>query len=224
MKKITPTVFIVDDSPRIRAALSRVLGAMDYEVRTFESAEEFLAQRTGDEAGCLILDVCMPGLSGPELQRALVDSGCELPIIFLSGRGDVQTSVHAMKVGAQDFLTKPIDSDRLFAAVDQAFRRDAEKRRERIIGDLIKQRSERLTPREHQVMGYVICGRLNKQIALSIGTGEKTVKVHRARMMAKMDARSVAELVQLAARVGVAMEPAISGSDKDLDWKRAGGA
>jgi len=151
-------------------------------------------------------------LSGLDLQRTLVASPGARPIVFLTGRGDIQTSVHAMKEGAVDFLTKPVDDTQLFAAVDQALKRDAEQRLERAIRDTIQRRLAMLTPRERQVMAHVIRGRLNKQIAADLGTGEKTVKVHRARVMSKMVARSVAELVQLAARVGVGSEPAVGGA------------
>jgi FixJ family two-component response regulator len=140
--------------------------------------------------------------------------------VFLTGRGDVQTSVHAMKEGAVDFLTKPVDDTQLFAAVDQALKRDAEQRLERAIRDTIQRRLAMLTPRERQVMAHVIRGRLNKQIAADLGTGEKTVKVHRARVMSKMVARSVAELVQLAARVGVGVEPSVGAGTAGIGWRQ----
>jgi FixJ family two-component response regulator len=215
------TVFIVDDAREVRAALSRVLTAAGYQARSFESAERFLEEQDVEAPGCLLLDICMPGLSGLELQRALIGSECARPIVFLTGAGDVETSVHAMKAGAVDFLTKPIDDLRLFAAVEQALRRDAEQRLRAAIRGRIHQRLETLTPRERQVMGQVVRGRLNKQIAADLGTGEKTVKVHRARVMSKMEARSVAELVQLGARVGVAIEPALGLSAVALNWKQA---
>jgi len=197
------TVFIVDDTREVRTALSRVLGAAGYQVRAFESAERFLEEQDGETPGCLLLDVCMPGMSGLEVQRSLVGSTRGRPIVFLTGHGDIQTSVHAMKEGAVDFLTKPIDDTRLFAAVDQALRLDEEARRERAVRGKIEKRLSALTPRERQVMEHVISGRLNKQIAADLGIGEKTVKVHRARVMSKMEVRSVAELVQLATKVGV---------------------
>jgi FixJ family two-component response regulator len=220
MHGAAPTVFIVDDAPEVRKSLSRVLGAAGYQVRSFESAEGFLAEHHGDIQGCLLLDICMPGLSGIELQHALVTSPNALPIVFLTGMGDIQTSVDAMKEGAVDFLTKPIDNVRLFAAVDQALRRDEEQRVQVEIRRLIHHRLETLTPRERQVMAQVIRGRLNKQIAAELGTGEKTVKVHRARMMSKMVARSVAELVQLGARVGVEIEPALGIGTTALSWRQ----
>ena len=194
------TVFIVDDTRQVRMALSRLLAAAGYRVRTFESAERFLREQDAEAPGCLLLDVCLPGLSGLDLQRLLVEMPCARPIVFLSGRSDIQTSVHAMKAGAVDFLTKPIDDERLVAAVEQALRRDAEQRRDHAIRNMIQQRIKELTPREREVMEHVIRGRLNKQIAVDLGIHEKTVKVHRSRVMPKMGVRSVAELVQLAAR------------------------
>jgi FixJ family two-component response regulator len=221
MSGTAPTVYIVDDAREIRMALSRLLGASGYQVSAFESAERFLEDQDAEAPGCLLLDVCMPGLSGIELQRTLAGSPCARPIVFLSGRGDVHIGVHAMKEGAVDFLTKPIDGVQLVAAVERALKRDAEQRRERDIRRMIRERLESLTPREHQVMVQVIHGRLNKQIAVGLGTGEKTVKVHRARVMSKMGAHSVAELVQLAARVGVAIEPALGADTVTLNWRQA---
>jgi FixJ family two-component response regulator len=219
MNGTTSTVFIVDDAREVRMGLSRLLAAAGYQVRAFESASCFLKEHDAEAPGCLLLDVCMPGLSGLDLQRTLVGSPGARPIVFLTGRGDIQTSVHAMKEGAVDFLTKPVDDVQLFAAVDQALKRDAEQRLERAIRDTIQKRLAMLTPRERQVMAHVIRGRLNKQIAADLGTGEKTVKVHRARVMSKMVARSVAELVQLAARVGVGIEPAL-GAGTGINWKQ----
>ena len=221
MSGAAPTVYIVDDAREVRMALSRLLGASGYQVNAFESAERFLEEQDAEAPGCLLLDVCMPGLSGIELQRTLAGLPCARPIVFLSGKDDVQIGVHAMKEGAVDFLTKPIDHAQLVAAVELALKRDAEQRHEREVRRMIQERVETLTPRERQVMVQVIRGRLNKQIAVGLGTGEKTVKVHRARVMSKMGAHSVAELVQLAARVGVAIEPALSADTATLNWKQA---
>jgi FixJ family two-component response regulator len=198
------TVFIVDDEGVVRSALSRLLAAAGYQVRVFDSATRFLEEQDADTPGCLLLDVCLPGLSGIELQGALDGSPRTRPIVFLSGMGDVPTSVKAMKAGAVDFLTKPICSAKLFAAIEQAMKRDAEERLERAIRNAIDQRLKILTRREREVMEQVIRGRLNKQIAADLRTGEKTVKVHRARVMSKLGVRSVPELVQLAMRAGVA--------------------
>ena len=202
------TVYVIDDAPEVRIALSRLLASAGYHVRPFESAQRFLAEQDPEAPGCVLLDICMPGMSGLELQAALRRSEIVRPIVFLTGVDDVETCARAMKAGAVDFLTKASDDAHLFAAVDQALRVDREGRRTRAINQLIEQRIEALTPRERQVMEQVVFGRLNKQIAAELGTGEKTVKVHRARVMSKMGARSVAELVQLAARVGVAIDPA----------------
>ena len=208
------------DAPEVRKSISRVLRAAGYLVRSFESAEEFLAEHRGDAQGCLLLDICMPGLTGLELQHALVASQDALPIVFLTGIGDIRMGVAAMKEGAVDFLTKPIDNVRLFAAVEQALRRDLEDRAQAEIRRVIHRRLETLTPREREVMAQVIGGRLNKQIAAELGTGEKTIKVHRARMMSKMRAASVPELVRLGARVGVEIEPALGVGASDLSWRQ----
>src|ERR1017187_8864733 len=150
MSGAAPTVYIVDDAREVRMALSRLLYASGYQVSAFESAERFLEQQDAEAPGCLLLDVCMPGLSGIELQRTLAGSPCARPIVFLSGKGDVHIGVHAMKEGAVDFLTKPIDHAHVAAAVDKALKLDAEQRRERDIRRMIQERLETLTPREHQ--------------------------------------------------------------------------
>jgi FixJ family two-component response regulator len=218
MQRQAPSVFIVDDDREVCAAMSRLLSAANYGARSFESAESFLTEHDPDAPGCLLLDYFMPGMSGLELQQKLIDSGRARPIVFLTGAGDVQVSVSAMKVGAVDFLTKPIDAARLFGAVEQALERDARERRMEAMRGTIQHRVETLTPRERQVLSGVVCGRLNKQIAAELGTGEKTVKVHRARMMSKMDARSIAQLVQLAGCVGIAIEPVLELGSAKLHW------
>jgi FixJ family two-component response regulator len=210
MNSAMQTVFVVDDSREVRAALSRVLRIAGYRVRSFESAESYFAEQDSEAPGCLLLDICMPGMSGLDVQRLLAGSPHARPIVFLTGHGDIQTSVYAMKFGAVDFLTKPIDDARLFAALDQALQRDLAARYESAICRIIEQRVGALTPRERQVMDRVIDGQLNKQIAADLGTGEKTVKIHRARVMSKMNVRSVAELVRLSARVGIAKEPTLA--------------
>jgi FixJ family two-component response regulator len=205
MNNETGTVFVIDDEPAVCRALSRMLSAAGYEVRAFESAEGFLAEGHAETPGCLVLDICLPGLDGMELQRSLLSAPCPHPIVFLTGRSDIQTSVSAMKAGAVDFLTKPIEGERLVAAIDRALQRDAERRLEYAIRSAIQRRFDKLTPREKQVMDGIIRGRLNKVIAAELGIGEKTVKVHRARLMEKMGVRSVAELVPLGARIGLAI-------------------
>jgi FixJ family two-component response regulator len=173
MNGVTRTVFIVDDAPQVRRSLLRVLAAAGYQVRAFESAEDFLGEHEADAPGCLLLDIGLPGLTGIELQRAWSGSPNTPPIVFLTGMGDVQTSVDAMKEGAVDFLTKPIDSVRLFAAIEEAFRRDEAQRRQVSIRRAIQQRLDTLTPRERQVMACVIRGRLNKQIAVELGREDR---------------------------------------------------
>jgi FixJ family two-component response regulator len=188
-------------------------------VRAFESAEAFLIEHDADAPGCLLLDICLPGLSGIQLQRALAGlSPNTLPIVFLTGRGDIKTSVDAMKEGAVDFLTKPIDSVKLFAAVERALRRNEAQRLRDEISRVIRQRLKTLTPRETEVMTGVVRGRLNKQIAAELGTGEKTIKVHRARMMSKMVVRSVAELVRLGSHVGMEVQPTLGIGATAISW------
>jgi len=199
----------VDDDCNVRTAVSRLLAVAGYQVRAFESAERFLGEQDADSPGCLLLDVWLPDLSGIELQHALNGSPQARPIVFMTGRGDIQTSVSAMKAGAVDFLEKPIDGPKLVAAIEQAMQRDAEQRIDRETRTIIEQRVEVLTPREREVMVRIIRGRLNKQIAADLGIGEKTVKVHRARVMAKMMARTVPQLVQQAFYLGIAGAPAL---------------
>jgi FixJ family two-component response regulator len=200
-------VFLVDDDPDVRTSTARLLRTASYEIRTFESAEEFLAHYEADIPGCIILDVAMAGLSGLQLQDSLTARGCVHPIIFLTGVGNVPTSVKAMKAGALNFLTKPVEDTELFAAVEEAVSLDQQNRRLRTRRQIIARRLAKLTPREREVFELVIAGRLNKQIAADLGTVEKTIKVHRARVMHKTGARTVAELVQLAACVGIIAMP-----------------
>jgi FixJ family two-component response regulator len=220
-KGAASTVFVVDGSTEFRGAVSLILAAAGHRVRLFESAEGFLAAQDAETPGCVLLEERLPGMSGLELQRALFGSLCARPIVFLTGKGDIQTSVRAMKAGAVDFLTKPVGDERLFGALDQALRRDAEERKERAIHRAIQLRLETLTRRERQVMALVIRGRLNKQICADLGTVEKTVKVHRGRVMSKMRVRSVPELVQLGVRVGISIEPFWPAAQNALSWRLA---
>jgi FixJ family two-component response regulator len=197
-----PTVFVVDDDPAVLKGLSRLLRAAGLDVATFGSPQEFL-EHDPQAPGCLILDVSMPDLNGPELQEALLKKGSTLPIIFLTGHGDVPTSVQAMKRGALDFLTKPVNDEDLLNAIQVAIEKDRIGRQASAEIDDILQRLATLTPRERKVLTHVVSGQLNKQIAYDLGTGEKTIKVHRARVMEKMKAQSLAELVRLAQRVGI---------------------
>jgi FixJ family two-component response regulator len=200
------TVFVVDDSVEQRVALSRLLDSAGYHVCPFDTVERFLAEQDPEIPGCLLLDANARATHRVELQRYLSGSMFGRPVVFLSGHADVSFCVNVMKAGAVDFLTEPVDEGQLYAAIDGALRRDAEERRRRAINHTIEKRFEELTPRERQVLVQVVFGRLNKQIAAELGTGEKCIKVHRSRVMMKMGARSVAELVQLAARIGVAMD------------------
>lgn len=198
------TVYVVDDDASVRKSLGRLLGSVGYRVQTYGSAREFLTrpQQALEEPQCLILDIRMPGIGGLELQLSLRDSGAGLPVIFATGFGDVTSSVRAMKIGAVDFLTKPIDQQDLLAAVQRGLALDQELRRVNALLAALTERVARLTPRERQVFGLVVTGMLNKQIAGRLGTCERTIKVHRARIMKKMEAGSVADLVRMAVRLG----------------------
>jgi FixJ family two-component response regulator len=201
----SPTVFIVDDDASVRRALLRLIKSAGYEVQAFASARDFLDYwRTSDEGlGCLVLDVRMPGLSGLDLQHELQAANALLPIIFITGHGDIPMSVKAMKGGAVDFLPKPVKDKVLLNAIEQALERAAREREVHDEIDDIRRRLDTLTPRELDVLRLVITGMLNKQIAYELGTVEKTIKVHRARLMEKMEVQSLAELVRIAERVGV---------------------
>lgn len=206
MNQETPTVFVVDDESSVRKAICRLLTAAGFASASHASADEFLAGHDPAWPGCLILDLSMPGVNGLELQQALRARGCLLPVIFLTGRAEIADSVKAMKGGAVEFLTKPVEDEQLLAAVREALATDAGARAEQAATDAIRQRLATLTPRELQVMRCVIAGKLNKQTAAELGTVEKTIKVHRARVIEKMQAASLAELVLLAARVGLTPE------------------
>ena len=196
----SPTVFVVDDYAPGRRSISRLLRAAGFVVAAFASAQEFLAQYDPAACGCLVLDLAMPDVSGLELQSILVEKGSLVPIIFLTAHGDVPKSVQAMKHGASDFLTKPVNDEDLLAAVRVAIEKDRALRKERAELSEIRARLATLTPREREVLEYVVAGNLNKQIAGNIGTVEQTVKVHRAHVMQKMKVHSVAELVRLMER------------------------
>lgn len=198
MNNAPATVFVVDDDPDVRRALGRLLESAAYEVRAFASSIEFLAAHDPQRAGCVILDLALPDLDGLEVQASLTASGTPRPIIFLSGNGSIDTSVRAMRAGAVTFLTKPVEGRHLLAAVEEGLRLDVQARAEQALLRDISRRISSLTPREHEVLTHVVAGRLNKQIAGDLGTGVKTIKVHRARVMHKMGVRSVAELARLA--------------------------
>ena len=193
----TPTVFVVDDYAPVRRSISRVLRAAGFFVVAFASAEEFLAQYNPNVWGCLVLDVAMPTLSGLDLQDVLAKAGSCLPVIFLTGHAKITESVRAMKHGATDFLTKPVDDEDLLSAVRIAIEKDRTRRETEAQLSDIRSRLVTLTSREREVLEQVVSGKLNKQIASDLGTVEQTVKVHRARVMQKMGVQSVAELVRL---------------------------
>jgi FixJ family two-component response regulator len=197
-----PTVFLVDDDPGVRRSLSRVLREEGFEVRGYESAEAFLARAYTTARGCLVLDVTMPGLDGLALQRRLSEDGPRMPIVFLTGYGDIPMSVRAIKAGAADFLTKPVASETLVAAVRAAIARDSAARQADDEAAELVRRFGALTAREREVLAALVDGKLNKEIAASLGVVEQTVKFHRARIMERTGARTVAELMYMAAKVG----------------------
>lgn len=199
-----PTVFVVDDDPSVRRSVLRLLRTAGFTVEGFPSAEAFLARERPRGPGCAVLDVRMSGMNGLELQRRLRDTGRPMAVVFITGHGDVPMSVAAMKDGAVDFLLKPFDDEALLAAIDRAIGHDREWLRARRELDQVQSRYERLTPRERQVFALVTTGLLNKQAAARLGIREKTVKVHRARVMAKMQAGSLADLVRHAERLRIA--------------------
>jgi len=199
----TPTVFIVDDDPSARRGLARLVRTAGFTVEAFASAREFLASSHLDGPGCVVLDLKMPGLSGLDLQAEMNEAEHRMPIIFVSGQGDVSLTARAMKEGALDFLPKPVDRDQLLNAIRDALERDKVAREEHAELRTIRARLAKLTPRELQVMTFVLAGLLNKQIAYELGITEDTVKIHRGRVMSKMGVVSVAELVRLTQKAGV---------------------
>ena len=203
MSDDTALVYVVDDDASVRTAIGRLLRSVGLEARMFDSATEFLAFARPERPSCVVLDVRMPRLSGLDLQQALGASGAMLPIIFVSGHADVPMSVRAMKAGAVDFLPKPFHDQDLLDAVQRAIATDRERRLRDAELAAIRGIYETLTPREREVLAHVVSGALNKQIAGALGTSEKTIKVHRARIMDKMGVESLAELVRLAGRLGV---------------------
>ena len=202
MTSDSATVFIVDDDQSVRTALARLMRSAELRAETFASAREFLERERPDGPGCMVLDLSMPGSTGLELQQDMAAADIDLPIIFLTGHGNVPSSVKALKSGAVDFLEKPVDDDRLLSAIKDAVEQNVRTRRDRARLSEIQERVARLTRRELQVFRLVVQGKLNKQVAAELGMSEKTVKVHRARVMQKMEADSLAQLVRLAERAG----------------------
>jgi FixJ family two-component response regulator len=203
MNTLQGTVFIVDDDPSMRKALTRLCASAGLKVNAFASAREFLDAGAPESPACLVLDVRLPGLSGLDLQTELAARNIQTPIVFITGHGDIPMSVRAMKAGAVDFLTKPFQNKDLVAVIQVALGKDVRLQSVQSERELIQGRLDTLTPRERQVFEMVIKGLLNKQIAADLGASEQTIKVHRARVMEKMAVTSVAELVQAAVKIGV---------------------
>jgi len=197
------TVFIVDDDAAVLKALSRLLRATGYDIQSYTSPREFLTGHDATVPGCAVLDVSMPDLDGLELQQVLTAGGAPRPIIFVTGRGDIPTSVRAMKAGAIDFLTKPVSDADLLGAITRAREQDTTSRQMQAELASIQAKIATLTPREREVFAHVVAGQLNKQIAADLGTVEKTIKVHRGRVMEKLGVRTLADLVRLAERAGI---------------------
>jgi FixJ family two-component response regulator len=198
---VQEVVFIIDDDVSVREGLSDLIGSLGFTVQAYSSAEEFLNKRPPRISGCIILDVYMPGMTGLELQRELKAANVYLPIIFLTGRGDIPMTVHALKAGAAHFLTKPVQETELISALQDALDAGRFARREKAEVDEIRQRFKTLAPREREVMAHVVSGRLNKQIAHEMTISERTVKLHRGRVMRKMGVESLAELVKQAEKM-----------------------
>jgi len=203
MGEMTAVVFVIDDDPSMRAALQDLIGSVGLAVRPFASPQEFLTSKRPDVPGCLVLDVRLPGMSGLTFQKELARVGVDLPVIFITGHGDIQMSVRAMKAGAVEFLTKPFHDQDLLDAIHAAIERDGERRRQAVLVAELRERYVTLTERERQIMTLVVIGRANKQIAAELNLSEMTVKVHRGQVMRKMHAGSLPELVRIADRLAV---------------------
>lgn len=207
MREDEPTVFIVDDDASVREGVADLLRSVGHMVLSFRSAQEFLDSPRPDAPGCIVLDVRLPGPSGLEVQRTLTKMGIQLPIIFISGHGDIPMSVRAIKSGAIEFLTKPLHEQQLLDAVQAGVERDRARREEATLGAELQKRFDSLTPRERDILALAVSGRRNKQIAGQLGLSEMTVKVHRSHIMQKMRANSLVDLLRMADQLGVASKP-----------------
>jgi FixJ family two-component response regulator len=203
MDEIRPIVYVIDDEITIGIALQRLLRSVGLEVQTFTSAQEFLSVKLQDAPRCLVLDMRLPGMSGLEVQQRLAAAGICLPVVFLTGHADIKMTVRAMKAGAVEFLTKPFHEQELLDAIQEALRRHRIERKNRAEFYALRTRYDSLTPRESEVFPLVTCGLLNKQIAAELGASEKTIKVHRAHVMHKMDAGSLTDLVRMAEKLQI---------------------
>jgi FixJ family two-component response regulator len=206
VKPADPIVFVVDDDASVREAIRSLIMSVGLRVEAFETARDFLRSKLLDAPGCVVLDVRLPGLSGLDLQRELAAHAVKLPIIFITGHGDIPMSVRAMKAGAVEFLTKPFRDQDLLDAIQHALEIDRAARHERVIVTALRRRYESLTRREREVMALIVSGLLNKQIAAELGSSEITIKIHRAQVMRKMKAESVVQLVHMAEKIGVGTE------------------
>jgi FixJ family two-component response regulator len=210
MNSVPPVVHVIDDDEAFRVAVARLLRACGYQVSLYRSADHFLERTAKDEAGCILLDIRMPGLSGLELQDRLQKLDSLLPIVFLTGHGDVPTSVRAIKAGAEDLLLKPVGKEVLLETIDRALQRYLDRRRQHDRLSALRALVDGLTPREREVFGLLVRGKLNKQIAYELGTSERTIKAHRHSIMNKLNVSSFAEAVTIAERLGI-----LTDSDKE---------
>ena len=203
MTEPAPIVFVVDDDPSVRRAIKRLVESVGLHVETFGSASEFMSSSRPEIASCLVLDIRLPGISGLDFQRELAAANVHIPIIFITGHGDIPMSVRAMKAGAVEFLTKPFRDQDLLDAIQVGLARDRARRQRQAETAVLRERFESLTPREREVVPLIVSGLLNKQVAAEIGTTEATVKVHRSQLMKKMGADSLPELVRMAEKMGI---------------------